>query len=194
MACPLSGPESPSPVTAVLVLSMLLAGCTGTYDDPLSNVSPVQYDTLVIQGASDVVEGGLSYSHRNVTYMYYATIISSRSGAERLNEATVRRFETPADDPVEFVRETNYDRSYLVVVQIVPSSTTPDYGVDSVRRDGDEVGIRLSKPTDDVDSTGDQSAETLFVRVSDGDDPPTRAVVEIENGITFDSTRGVVVR
>lgn len=131
---------------------------------------------------SPAIEGGIAYAPgREYTERYYVTTVATAAEADRFNSSVLR----PAANA--FVRNTTFRNATLVVIQAFPASSHPDYRVESVRRrDGTlEVAINDSSRG----GTADITVETVLLRVPD---PVDRVAVTTEDGVTFDSTAGVV--
>lgn len=172
--------------TVACATLVALAGCLGasTGADPPSPT----YETYVFDhGGHDApaIEGGVQYPEdAHGPRQRYVTVVASEADADRFDRSVL-------DDGAEaFVDNTSFEDSYLVVVQEFPASSSPDYRVESVEREGDTLRLRINDSSEI--RTADITVETVLVRVHG--DPPERVAVTTEEGHTFDSTEGVVTR
>jgi hypothetical protein len=146
------------------------------------------YETYVFDHAgapAPAIEGGIVYDVENYTTRRYVTLVTNQSEADERFNRSVLDAEAQA-----FVENTSFEDSYLVVFQAFPASSTPDYRVESVGRDGAVVNLRVNDSA--FVGTADITVETLLVRLPRGEAPPERAVVTTEENATVRSGAGVV--
>ena len=184
-------------LAAVLVLGVLLAGLTALVHDETPSSVP-EHETFVFDhSGGPVVEGGIAYESAAGAELYHVTLVTSREEMDRFNDSLfaesggLRRY--LSEDVRPFLNGTDFDEASLVVVEAYPRSSSPDYRVERVVREGDTVTLRINDSS--RGGTDDITVETLLVRVShDGRGPPARAVVGTEDGFVLDSEDGVVRR
>lgn len=177
----------------LFVIALLaLAGCLGsgapgatpTDRSPTDTPTDPAVEALVFDhgGIDDpVIEGGLTHDE-DYTTRFYVTNIATEDATDRFDEPRL-----PADARA-FVRNTSFDTSSLVVIQAFPASSTPDYRVESVRREDGTLQISINDSSQYA--TGDITVETLLLRVEGA--PPERVEVTTEDGVRFDTDAGVV--
>lgn len=184
-------------VVASLALVVVLAGCTtpsgeASPDPSLNNSTTTvsEYETYVFDhgdAGSPAIRGGIAYSHEVSDDQYFVTLVTSRDEADRFNASV---FDA---DARAFVNATDFDAASLVVVQMFPASSSPDYRVEQLSSENDTVHLRINDSS--RGGTADISVETVLVRVPrNGSESPTRATVTTEEGFTFNSSTGVVTR
>lgn len=176
-------------VLLLLVVAITAAGCIG-FSQPGESVSNIHYKTYAFDHAGTdgtVIRNGITYSTETYTQQNYATLVTSADAAARFNHAVLD------DEARDFINNTNFDEDYLLVVQEFPASSKPDYRVDRLERTGDTLQVVINDSS--WGATADFTVETLLVRVSrDNREPPTRATVTTEEGFTFDTSTGIVLR
>jgi hypothetical protein len=178
---------------------VVLAGCLGgpgagdggttspgTPTDGQSGVETYVFDSS--PHAQAVVEGGIHAPGRRDDYTtsrYYVTTLKGASEAER-------RFNRSELDAAgrAFVDETDFESSFLAVVQAYPQSSVPDYRVETARLSGGTLSLDINDSS--PGGTADVTVETLLVRV-DGK-PPSTVRVTTDDGTTWSSGDGVVTR
>lgn len=146
------------------------------------------YDTYVFDHAgapAPAIEGGIVYDVENYTTRRYVTLVTTQPEADKRFNRSVLDADARA-----FVENTSFEESYLVVFQSFPASSSPDYRVESVGRDGEVVNLRANDSA--FGGTSDVTVETLLVRLPRGEAPPERAVVVTEENATVRSGAGVV--
>jgi hypothetical protein len=103
------------------------------------------------------------------------TTVTDRRGLDRFDHARL------GPTASRFVNETEFDRSFLVVYQAFPDSSSPDRVVAEAVRNEGTLALMVSEVT--TLSTGDSTVETLLVRVHvDGREPPERVRVREHGG------------
>lgn len=185
--------------TLGVVVLLVLAGCTtgvgpGTDASPTatpagsptttpgsSTPEPVKFEYYTFDhgGIEDaVLEGGIVHEDDSDTGQTYVTTIANESATARFNQSLL-----PAAAR-NFVANTSFDESFLVVVQTFPASSVPDARVESVSRDGGRlyVGINDSSKY----ATDDITVETVLVRVSGS--VPDRITLTGADNVTVDAT------
>lgn len=168
------------------VLLVVLAGCIGA--STAGGDAEPEYEAFVFDHGghdSPAVEGGVEYPDGAYgPQQNYVTLVTSEADADRFNRSVLD------DGAAAFVANTSFEDSYLVVIQEFPASSVPDYRVESARRSGDTLRVRVNDSSEIA--TADITVETVLVRVEG--DPPGRVEVTTHEGYTFDSTAGVVTR
>lgn len=188
-------PRSPPPSTrrvwfVALVCLALLAGCidaTGPTGTPTSTapgsgpdegVPVTDYETYTFDlGPSEdpVLEDGIAFDDE-VDDEYYVTVLTDASDRDRFNRSLL-----PAD-AATFVDTVSFENEFLVVIQVFPASSVPDYRVESVSRDGPTLHISIDDSSDG--GTDDVTVETVLVRVPG--ETPDNVIVTTEDGHTFE--------
>jgi hypothetical protein len=150
-----------------------------------------------VHALGTVVEDGIAYESATGAELYHVTLVTSPGGMDRFNDSLfaesggLRR--SLSEDVRPLLNGIDFDEASLVVVEAYPRSSSPDYRVERVVREGDTVTLRINDSS--RGGTDDITVETLLVRVSHaGRGPPARAVVGTEDGFVLDSEDGVVRR
>lgn len=188
--------ENDTAVLVGVILLVGLAGCVG--GDPRipnssSNGSPTaisEFDSLVVdRGGTDgaAIQGGLTYRRAGRVSRYYVTQLTTRQETSRFDESLL------GDDARAFVAETEFANESLVVVQVFPASSVPDYRVEELARDGDTLAVGINDSS--ARATADITVETLLIRIPEGEGgAPSEVTVTTDEGFTFDSSTGIVTR
>lgn len=170
----------------LLFVAVLLSGCLASSGlVPGNDASDPAYDYHVfdhggVDGAA--IEGGIQYDQDGeYTTRYYVTTIESEDETERFDRSVL------GAEARAFVANTSFDRSYLVVVQAFPASSSPDYRVESVSREAGTLDVAVDDSS--RAGTSDITVETVLLRVEG--QPPDVVTVRTEEGHTFDAAAGV---
>lgn len=137
-----------------------------------SSPSPAELDVETLYVDRDVSTTDFSREGESMSYgEEYHTVVDDSATAERELD--------DAESVTEFVSDTDFDESYLVVVQNGMQSE-PDLVLDSVRRTDNGITIDVSidapRAVDD-----DLSIHSLLIRVADaGDGLPETVAVDID--------------
>ncbi|MEF8775169.1 MAG: hypothetical protein V5A43_01540 [Haloarculaceae archaeon] len=184
---------------AATVALVLLGGCLGAPGAQDSATSPgfsttpplqhPEFDAHTIDtnpGEPAVIEGGISVSPDDLdagSGQYYATTVTDRAEADA-------RFDTTALDEEgrSFVEATEFEDSFLVVVQVFPHSSVPDHRVESVRREDGALSIAVNDSS--LGGTDDITLETVLVRV--GGRAPDSVTITTEESDSWQAGEGVV--
>lgn len=147
-----------------LVVVILVAGCTGV---PMgaqagpTDADPGPPETYVFDHAdvgAPAIEGGLTYpAQHDETVERYVTTVSSRAEADRFNDDVL------GPDAQAFVANTSFEEEYLVVIQVYPASSWPDYEVEAVAYSGGELSVTINRSSNL--GTSDITVETVLIRL-----------------------------
>jgi hypothetical protein len=155
-------------LSGIVTMPIGMAGCLGTVDDP-DTPDGLIFETQHRVG-SHLVDDDLGPSGERPRS--YQTIITNRSTAqERMRDE---------DEITEFIQETDFDQSYLVVV--IAGAWQSGYWLELREIERTEHGIRVSVVTDSPDEpVGDDAAvHSLVIRVTDEESgEPDEVAVEI---------------
>lgn len=183
----MSGPR-PKYLLTICVL-VVLAGCGGIPSGPATEtatpIDPV-YESYVFDHAEVdgvAIEGGITYPDGGTgPTKYYVTLVESAQSANRFNynvlDATASTF----------VRNTSFDESSIVVIQVYPASSHPDYRMDSVHPSNEGLAISINDSS--TGGTADITVETILLRVHG--DVPSPVTVTTEEGRQFSTVTGIV--
>lgn len=190
-------------LAGVLALLVVLAGCIGGPVDvadggdgtvtatttPTPTPAQPTVDTHVLDTSPygpTVVEGGVAAQVDDTrTSRYYVTTIGGAGEAtDRLNRSEI------GGDGRAFVDATDFETSFLVVIQVFPHSSVPDHRVDSVRRSGGTLSLVVNDSS--RGGTADITLETMLVRVEGA--PPESVRVTTDEGFSWTSRSGLVTR
>lgn len=177
-----------------LVCLALLAGCvdssgpTDTPAGPTATTAPgsgpavgepvTDYETHVFDlapSSEPVIAGGVAVDEET-DEEYYVTLVTNRTGAERFDRS---RLPPEADS---FVDAVAFETESLVVMQVFPASSSPDYRVESIARDGPTLHVSIDDASDG--GTDDVTVETILVRLPG--ERPDNVIVTTEDGHTFE--------
>lgn len=193
-------------VAALLTLAVLLAGCTGapgvagpredTTTTPPTTTPPTTTPPTTTPGhapggavseavvvfdhaglGGPVVEGGLTYAPENTTVRRTAVLVGDPADRSLFNHTLLER---TSPDAATLVSETDLSNASLLVFQVTPASSVPDYRVENVTRADGTVTVSLNDSSDA--GTADITVETVIVRVAGPD--PERVVFRTEENVT----------
>ncbi|MDY6764592.1 MAG: hypothetical protein SV377_02720 [Halobacteria archaeon] len=157
--------------------TLSLAGCLSRSDTNPGGgggqSSSVEFDAYVFDYSGTegtAVEGGIQVDHPDSKDRRYATLINKHEDTKRLNTSVIPQ------EGDNFIEDTDFDKSSLLVIQRYPASTHPDYKVDKVKRTGKTIQAYLSLP--DEGGTDDVTVETVLLRLY-VTDPPEHAIVTV---------------
>lgn len=108
----------------------------------------------------------------------YGVVATSRDDAANNLSIGETAYDT---DPREFVDQTDFDQSYLILIEAAPGSSTDSLILKRIeRRDhGLHVTAKFYRPGN---GANDVSVHSLFIRVTDEKDgPPQEMTVEVVN-------------
>ena len=108
----------------------------------------------------------------------FAVVVTSV--AEAKHEVGILKSNRKDPDPITFIEQTNFNDSYLVLVDWWGSSSSDDLVLDRIERreNGVHVAAKVIEPCGP--STSDMSAHSLFIRVTDKqENPPEQATVHV---------------
>lgn len=112
----------------------------------------------------------------------YTQILTTESGAK---DRLVHHDRSQVDNAKEFIRATDFGRSYLVLTDWEAASSSFSLVLDSVRRTGDDLHLDIWL-NESTSATADASVHTLAVRITDesGTVPESAAANVHESAIT----------
>ena len=105
----------------------------------------------------------------------YAVVVTSRDQAAD----NLAIGETAYDnDPSAFVDQTDFDQSYLILIEYAPASGTDSLELKRIERR--DHGIHVTAKVYEPNGSDDVTTHSLFIRVTDEtDDPPQDMTVEV---------------
>lgn len=109
----------------------------------------------------------------------FAVVVTSAAAAKD----DVARLRTNREDydPETFIDQTNFDDSYLILIQWFGSSSSDDLELSRIERRENGVHVTAEVIEPCGASTGDMSGHSLFVRVTDERaEAPERATVHVD--------------
>jgi len=182
----------------VVIVVIMISGCAGgsfqSTDDDLNSSEPsdntdlttsepatsLNYGVKTIDYGDGVIEGGI---HRPVElYSYYVTVIASSDETDRFNSTILEQNEAH-----DFVFDTNFDESYLIVTQLYPAPSLPDYRVESISRADGGLDIRINNTTN-KEQRHDKVVETMLLKISnDQRNTPSNVSVVTQRGTKFET-------
>lgn len=145
---------------------------------------PPNYSTVVFDHArtgGPVIEGGIEYDPERTATRRFAAIVATDADRGRFNESLLAQ---SAPDAAAFIDRTDLSNATLLVYQEAPAASSPDYRVESVRRENGTLRVELNDSA--AGGTADVTVETVLVRVR-GDVP--RVVFRTEDGTVTTATR-----
>ncbi|USZ72475.1 hypothetical protein [Natronosalvus halobius] len=160
-------------LTGVAMGSVSVAGCLGA-GESLDLPDGMTVETHHRVG-SHLIDDGLEPSGERPHS--YQTILTDRSAAQERMRDGNRDENEDENETMEFVAETDFDRSYLVVV--VARSWSSQHWLEVREIERTEAGIHVSIVTESDDPTVDDAAvHSIAIRITDeeGDEPDVVAV------------------
>lgn len=168
---------------------VVLAGCAGIPLGPATETgapTDLSYESYVFDHADvdgAAIEDGITYPNSGTgPTMYYVTLVESAQSADRFNQKVL---DATANT---FIQNTSFDESSIVVIQVFPASSHPDYRVDSVRQSDEGLAIMINDSS--TGGTADITVETVLLRVHDDISSPV--TVTTEEGRQFSTGSGIV--
>lgn len=168
---------------------VVLAGCTGIPSGPATETgapTDLIYESYVfdhtdVDGAA--IEGGIMYPNGGTgPTKYYVTLVESAQSADRFNHNVLDATASA------FIRNTSFDESSIIVIQVFPANSHPDYRVDSVHPSDEGLAITINDSS--TGGTADITVETVLLRVHG--DIPSPVTVTTEEGRQFSTESGIV--
>ncbi|WP_312908003.1 hypothetical protein [Natronosalvus caseinilyticus] len=165
-------------LTGVAMGSVSVAGCLGTGESPaLPDGMTVETHHRV---GSHLADDGLEPSGERPHS--YQTIITDRSTArERMRDGDGGEGEGKNKNEItEFVAETDFDRSYLVVVVARAWSSQHWLEVRDIERTEDGIHVSIASDSDEP-TVDDAAVHSLAIRITDEGDEPDAVAVSIDD-------------
>ncbi len=149
--------------------------------EPVARIfGSVQLETFAFDHAnlgSPVIENGLKYSIENLETRNFGKIISSEKEENFFN------FSLIPSEPRKFIQSTDFEKSYLVIFQEFPSSSSPDYRIENASREEKQLNISITDSN--KSGTTDITVETLLIRIDrNGKNPPEEVKIITEENKT----------
>lgn len=163
-------------LSGILIKSLIASGCLGRRDDERYN-APDGMDISTTHIQSDIL---VDESHRNwgsiSTGDEYCTSIEDEGSANSL-------LDTEIDEVISFIEPTNFNESYIVLVQNVMQSDL-ELELGSVKKEGNKLKLSVDIEAPRNSGPDDQAIHSLLIRVTDTEpDPPDSLNVSVEGYI-----------
>lgn len=160
----------------------LLSGCLSRAPielvDVNENTMNFEVERIEQSGGKAVIEGGLpgkGFSLREDHH--YATLISTEEGTSAFNFQAVEG----TSRAEEFVEDTNFESSEVLVIQQVLGSNSCDFTVDKINRKNDVVHAYTSIKCPSGPLMQAIEFETLLVRIHTSKDfTPSQAIITVD--------------
>lgn len=108
----------------------------------------------------------------------FAVVVTSV--AEAKVEVALLRTNREDYDPITFIKKTNFDDSYLILVEWMGSSSSDDLTLSRIERRAEGVHVTAELIEACGAKSADVSAHSLFIRVTDEKEKaPARATVHV---------------
>ncbi|MFC7216218.1 hypothetical protein ACFQO4_19330 [Saliphagus sp. GCM10025334] len=157
---------------STVVLSTLVGGCLSSETEPSA---PEGMTVETEHWPKDILEKGLWYQHREreePPSNYYTIITEKKAVGKKIVED---------DDAVEeFTHKTDFDQSYLLVVQNMMQSARW-LELQRINQRGESVEVDVVTESPDEDYVDDATVHSLLIRVTDPKGVPTELNVTIDS-------------
>ncbi len=158
-------------IISMLILTVLLSGClgSGVEEEPVKEYQSYVFDHV---GRKPFVTNGLQYNSSYTESQNFLTTIVSEEEIDRFN------FNTTNNKVEQFIKNTDFNESYLIVFQEFPASSTPDYRIENITRTNKSHKIQVNDSSQG--GTSDITIETLLIRINQ--EKPQKILIITENG------------